>query len=118
MRGGPWCRGYVARVSGAAGAILLHNGWQSGLAAGQTRGDGTAMAEPELRNEDEAAQEFLSTLRAGTRTEKIVARDGLAAIFARRGLFEEAAELYELNIRAGVRTPELFEQLSEVYREL
>lgn len=76
------------------------------------------MSAPELRNEDEAAQYYLSTLRTGTRAEKIVARDGLAAIFSRRGLFEEAAELFELNIRAGVRTPELFQQLSDVYREL
>lgn len=73
---------------------------------------------PRFRNEDEAAQYYLSSLRDGTRAEKVVARDGLAAIFSRRGLFEEAAELYELNIRAGVRSPELFERLCEVYREL
>jgi hypothetical protein len=71
-----------------------------------------------FRNEDEAAQYYLSSLRGGTREEKVVARDGLAAIFSRRGLFEEAAELYELNIRAGVQTPELFERLSHVYRQL
>jgi hypothetical protein len=76
------------------------------------------MSAPELRNEDEAAQYYLSTLREGSRAEKIAARAGLAAIFSRRGLYEEAAELYELNIRAGVRTPELFQQLSGVYREL
>jgi hypothetical protein len=76
------------------------------------------MAAPMFRNEDEAAQYYLSSLRGGTREEKVVARDGLAAIFSRRGLFEEAAELYELNIRAGVQTPELFERLSNVYRQL
>jgi hypothetical protein len=76
------------------------------------------MAAPMFRNEDEAAQYYLSSLRGGTREEKVVARDGLAAIFSRRGLFEEAAELYELNIRAGVHTPELFERLSNVYRQL
>jgi hypothetical protein len=76
------------------------------------------MAAPKFRNEDEAAQYYLSTLRDGTPVEKIVARDGLAAIFSRRGLFEEAAELYELNIRAGERSPELFEHLSDVYRQL
>jgi hypothetical protein len=86
--------------------------------AGHGRGEKTAMSAPELRNEDEAAQYYLSTLREGSRAEKIVARAGLAAIFSRRGLYEEAAELYELNIRAGVRTPELFQQLSGVYREL
>jgi hypothetical protein len=76
------------------------------------------MAAPRFQNDDEAAQHYLSTLRDGTRDEKIVARDGLAAIFARRGLYEEAAELYELNVRAGVRTPEIFESLAEVYRKL
>jgi hypothetical protein len=76
------------------------------------------MSAPELRNEDEAAQYYLSALRTGTRAEKVVARDGLAAIFSRRGLFEEAAELFELNVKAGVRTPELFQQLSGVYRAL
>ena len=45
-------------------------------------------------------------LREGSRAEKIEARAGLAEIFSKRGLFEEAAELYELNIRAGVRTPD------------
>ena len=76
------------------------------------------MAPLTFRNEDEEAQYCLSTLRDGTRDEKIVARERLAAIFARRGLYEEAAELYELNVRAGVRSPEIFEQLSETYRHL
>ena len=76
------------------------------------------MAAPTFRNEDEEAQYCLSSPARRHRAEKIVARERLAAIFARRGLFEEAAELYELNIRAGVRSPELFERLSEVYRQL
>ena len=76
------------------------------------------MAPLTFRNEDEEAQYCLSTLRDGTRDERIVARERLAAIFARRGFYEEAAELYELNVRAGVRSPEIFEQLSETYRHL
>src|SRR4051812_48435573 len=96
----------------------MRDGLRVGGRAGCARGEGTAMAAPKFRNDDEAAQYYLSTLREGTRADKIVARDGLAAIFSRRGLFEEAAELYELNIRAGIRTPELFECLSDVYREL
>jgi hypothetical protein len=76
------------------------------------------MAPLTFRNEDEEAQHCLSTLRDGTREEKIVARERLAAIFARRGLHEEAAELYELNVRAGVRSAEIFERLSEAYRHL
>ena len=65
-----------------------------------------------FRSEDEEAQYCLSALRDGTHEEKIVARERLAAIFARRGLYDEAAELYELNIRAGVRSPEVFEDLA------
>ena len=70
-----------------------------------------------FRSEDEEAQYCLSALRDGTHEEKIVARERLAAIFARRGLYDEAAELYELNIRAGVRSPEVFEDLAR-YRHL
>src|SRR3954467_15391460 len=76
------------------------------------------MAAPKSKRDDEAARYYLSVLRDGTRADKIVARDGLAAIFGRRGLYEEAAELYELNIRVGVRTPEVFESLGEVYQKL
>ena len=76
------------------------------------------MVAPTFRSEDEEAQSCLSALRDGTRNEKIVARDRLATIFARRGLFEEAADLYERNLRAGVRAPELFERLSDVYHHL
>lgn len=76
------------------------------------------MAPLTFRNQDEEAQYCLSTLRHGTREQKIVARERLAAIFARRGLYEEAAELYEFNVRAGVRSAVIFEQLSETYRQL
>jgi hypothetical protein len=76
------------------------------------------MAAPTFRNEDEEAQHCLSALRDGTPEEKIGARVRLAAIFVRRGLFEEAADLYEENIRVGVRSAELFERLSEAYRGL
>ena len=76
------------------------------------------MAARTFENEDEEGQFCLSALRDGTSEEKIVARERLAAIFFRRHLFEEAAELYELNVRAGVRSPELLERLSETYRQL
>jgi hypothetical protein len=76
------------------------------------------MAARSFRNDDEEAQHCLSILRDGTREEKIDARERLADICSRRHLFEEAAELYESNIRAGVRSPELFERLSETYRHL
>lgn len=76
------------------------------------------MAARTFRSEDEEAQYCLSALRDGTSEEKIVARERLATIFAQRSQFEEAAELYELNVQAGVRSPELFEHLSETYRQL
>jgi hypothetical protein len=76
------------------------------------------MAAPTFRSEDEEARFCLAVLRDGSGDEKIEARDRLASIFARRGLFGEAAELYELNARAGVRSPELFERLSETYRQI
>ena len=76
------------------------------------------MAARTFQSEDEEAQYCLSTLRDGTPQEKIDARERLAGIFARRGLFEEAAELYELNLRAGVRTAALFDRLAATYRGL
>ncbi|MGE3910199.1 MAG: hypothetical protein AB7K36_12645 [Chloroflexota bacterium] len=74
------------------------------------------MAASSFHSEDEEAQHCLRLLRDGTPQEKIGAREQLAAIFLRRGLHEEATELYETNVRAGVRTPELFERLGEAYR--
>lgn len=76
------------------------------------------MQAPTFNSEDEEAQYHLSKLRDGTDAERLAAREGLAAIFARRGMFAEAVELYERNIQAGVRTPALFERLSEVYRAI
>src|SRR5262245_2418937 len=76
------------------------------------------MPAPTFRSDDEAAAHYLGLLRDGTSGQKIAAREALAGIFARRGMFEEAAELYERNVEAGVRTPELLERLSEVYRHL
>ncbi|MFN8634041.1 MAG: hypothetical protein U0893_09315 [Chloroflexota bacterium] len=70
------------------------------------------------QRDDEAAQHFLLALRDGTPEKKVVARAGLASIFARRGMYEEAVELYELNVRDGARSPELFEQLGDAYRHL
>lgn len=76
------------------------------------------MAAATFNNEDEEAQHCLSFLRDGTPSEKIAARNRLALIFTHRGLYVEATELYEANVRAGVHAPELFEQLSESYRRI
>jgi len=63
------------------------------------------------------AQRWLSSLRDGTETEKIAARRGLARIFEQRGMREEAIELLERNVRAGVRSGETFRWLARLYRE-
>jgi len=76
------------------------------------------MQAPSFQSEDEAARYYIGVLRDGTDLDKIEARAQLAAIFERRGMFDEALELYERNARAGVRTPELFKHLSEVYRRV
>jgi hypothetical protein len=76
------------------------------------------MQAPTFRNDDEAALYYLGVLRDGTDAEKIVARDRLAVVFEHRGLYAEAVELYERNVRAGVRSTEFFARLSEAYRQM
>jgi hypothetical protein len=76
------------------------------------------MSAATFNNEDEEAQYCLSALRDGTPSEKVAARDRLALIFSRRGLYVEATELYEANVRAGERTPGLLERLSDCYRRI
>ena len=65
----------------------------------------------------EQAQRWLSALRDGTDTEKIAARRGLARVFERRGMLDEAVELLEANVRAGVRSGEIFRWLARLYHE-
>lgn len=65
----------------------------------------------------EQAQRWLSALRDGTAAEKIAARRGLARVFERRGMLEEAIDLLEANVRAGVRSGEIFRWLARLYRE-
>jgi hypothetical protein len=67
-------------------------------------------------NEDAEARAYLARLRGGTRQEKQAARVGLAEIFERRNLLDEAADCYETNIEEGVRDPALYERLAGVYR--
>jgi hypothetical protein len=76
------------------------------------------MAGPTFRSEDDEAQFCLGVLRDGTPDAKMNARERLAAIFMRRGLFAEAVEAYELNVRAGARSADLFEQLGAAYRQI
>jgi hypothetical protein len=70
---------------------------------------------PMFTNDDEAAQHWLTLLRDGHADQKIQAREQLATIFERRGMFEEAAELLQANYMAGSRTLPLFRSLMRIY---
>ena len=67
--------------------------------------------------DDQQAQQWLSALRDGTDAEQIAARRGLARVFERRGMLDEAVELLEANVRAGVRSGEIFRWLARLYHE-
>src|SRR5437868_1323609 len=45
--------------------------------------------------EDEQVNHWLDSLRGGTAAEKIMARNGLARVFERRGMLDDATELLE-----------------------
>ena len=76
------------------------------------------MQAPTFHNDDDAARYYLSVLRDGADADKIVARERLAAVFERRGMFAEAVELYERNVRTGVHTADLLARLSDAYRQI
>jgi hypothetical protein len=65
---------------------------------------------------DEQARRHLDLLRAGTREQRIAARDALAHMFERRGMLAEATELYENNLREGVRDRASYTRLALLYR--
>ena len=71
---------------------------------------------PRFDNDDEAAQHWLMVLRDGDAAQKCQAREQLAAIFERRGMFEEATDLLVSNIRDGVRNADVFRWLARLYR--
>jgi hypothetical protein len=71
---------------------------------------------PRFANDDEAAQHWLTLLRSGTDEQEIQAREQLAAIFERRGMFEEATDLLVSNVRAGVQNADIFRWLARLYR--
>src|SRR5215212_9944789 len=68
--------------------------------------------------DDDEAQRLLTVLRDGTEGEQLVARLGLAAIFERRGLLEDAAACYLTNLERGDRGPLTCDRLASVYRRL
>lgn len=71
---------------------------------------------PRFGSEDEEAAWALSLLREGGRAEKIDARDRLAYIFERRGLYEASIDCLESNVRDGVRDPRVYQRLAGMYR--
>ena len=69
------------------------------------------------RDADERqVQRWLDRLRDGSEADKIGARRGLARVFEQRGMLEEAIELLERNLDAGVRSAETLRWLSRLYQ--
>jgi len=71
-------------------------------------GDGADNQEVEL---------WLGWLRDGSDTQKVAARRGLAQVFEQRGMREEAIELLENNVRAGMRSSGELRWLARLYHE-
>ena len=69
-------------------------------------------------SEDEEAAYYLNVGRTGPPEEQHRARMGLARIFERRGMVDDAVALYEWSVDRGVRERDLFERLARAYRHL
>ena len=68
------------------------------------------------RADERQIQRWLDRLRDGSEVDKIGARRGLARVFEQRGMLEEAIELLERNLDAGVRSAETLRWLSRLYQ--
>ena len=66
--------------------------------------------------DDQRIQRWLDVLRDGGEPSKIAARRGLARVFEQRRMLEEAIELLEHNLDAGVRSAETLRWLSRLYQ--
>jgi hypothetical protein len=66
--------------------------------------------------DEERIQRWLDWLRDGSEADKIAARRGLAGVFEQRGMLDEAIELLETNVRAGVRGADTLRRLSLLYQ--
>jgi hypothetical protein len=67
-------------------------------------------------DDDDLIQQWLDDLRDGTEPERIQARRGLAHVFERRAMYEEAADLLVSNVRAGACDADIFRWLARLYR--
>ena len=65
--------------------------------------------------DEQRIQRWLDWLRDGSDADKIAARRGLAGVFEARGMLDEAIELLERNVEAGVRGTETLRWLSRLY---
>jgi hypothetical protein len=70
----------------------------------------------EVNADDRRIQRWLDVLRDGSEMEKIGARRALAGVFEQRGMFDEAIELLERNVEAGVRSADTLRWLSRLYQ--
>jgi hypothetical protein len=66
--------------------------------------------------EEERIERWLARLRDGSERDKVVARRGLAGVFERRGMLEEAIELLEHNLRVGADDAATLRWLSQLYQ--
>jgi hypothetical protein len=90
--------------------------WGAASSPASAAPDPTDRLEPV--GEDQQVQYYLTVLRDGAPHQKTRAREKLAAIFERRGMLEEAAELYEMNIQHGTAEADVYERLATVYRRM
>jgi tetratricopeptide (TPR) repeat protein len=70
---------------------------------------------PRFPSEQAEAQHWLGVLKDGPESQKIEARLGLARIFERRGMPDEAIDLLVTCIEAGHRDPDAYESLGRLY---
>jgi hypothetical protein len=69
-----------------------------------------------VRADERRIERWLEWLRDGSEPNKISARRGLAGVFEQRGMLNEAIELLESNVEAGVRGAETLRWLSRLYQ--
>jgi hypothetical protein len=68
--------------------------------------------------DDRLVQGWLSDLKDGAPSAKVVARRGLAHVFEARGMLEEATDLLTANLVAGAADPETLRWLARLYAAL